>query len=113
MNNIMTCMGARAKISYQPESEMFRGEILGLTGGADFYAKDVESLKVEFEKSLRLYLSECARTGAEAYKNYSGKFLFRTSSETHEALEYMSIACGVSINSLMNSIVSMYIESNE
>ena len=38
--------------------ELFRGEILGLTGSADFYGKTVTELKREFKKSLEVYLDE-------------------------------------------------------
>ena len=31
--NIMTVEGRKAKIEYDPEFDMFRGEILGLNGG--------------------------------------------------------------------------------
>ena len=33
--------GYRAIIAFDPDIQMFRGEFLGLNGGADFYAKDV------------------------------------------------------------------------
>jgi predicted HicB family RNase H-like nuclease len=41
--NIMTVEGRKAKIEYDPEFDMFRGEILGLNGGADFYGKRIRS----------------------------------------------------------------------
>lgn len=50
--NIMTVDGYQAKIEYDAELDMFRGEILGLSGGADFYAKDTQDLPAEFRKSL-------------------------------------------------------------
>ncbi len=50
--NIMTVAGHKAKIEYDPELDMFRGEILGLSGGADFYGKTPEELRLEFKKSL-------------------------------------------------------------
>ena len=37
--NIMIVEGQKAKIEYDPEIDTFRGEILGLNGGADFYGK--------------------------------------------------------------------------
>ena len=37
--NLMELEGYNAKIEYDAELDMFRGEILGLTGGADFYGK--------------------------------------------------------------------------
>lgn len=48
MKNVMEFDGGyQAVITYDPEIEMFRGEFVGLNGGADFYAKDPESLKRE------------------------------------------------------------------
>lgn len=35
--NIMQLDDYKAKIEYDAELDMFRGEILGLSGGADFY----------------------------------------------------------------------------
>ena len=37
--NIMTVEGHKAKIEYDPEIDMFRGEILGLNGGLIFMVK--------------------------------------------------------------------------
>jgi predicted HicB family RNase H-like nuclease len=35
--NLMTVDGYHAKISYDEETDQFCGEILGLSGGVDFY----------------------------------------------------------------------------
>ena len=59
--NTMTINGYQAIITFDPNIEMFRGEFVGLNGGADFYATDVEGLKREGEISLRVYLEACKR----------------------------------------------------
>ena len=64
-----------AVVRYDPEIEMFRGEFIGLNGGADFYAVDVESLKNEADISLQVFLETCEEKGIEPVKNYSGKCL--------------------------------------
>lgn len=56
MSNMMTINGYQAVITFDPEISMFRGEFLGLNGGADFYAADVEGLHREGEVSLRVFL---------------------------------------------------------
>lgn len=38
--NTMTLEGYHAKITYDPELDTFRGAILGLNGGADFYGRN-------------------------------------------------------------------------
>ena len=42
----MTIDGQKAVIACDPEIEMFRGEFIGLSGGADFHAADVASLRI-------------------------------------------------------------------
>ena len=56
----MTVDGFQAKIEYDEELDLFRGEILGLSGGADFYGKNPKKLRAEFKKSLQVFL-EVAR----------------------------------------------------
>lgn len=96
--NIMEINNYRALIQYDPEIEMFRGEFLGLNGGADFYASDIEGLKKEGAVSLNVFLEMCAEDGVEPKKNYSGKFNIRLPSELHEDIASMAISEGKSIN---------------
>jgi len=48
---------------------MFRGEFVGLNGGADFYADSIEKLKNEGSLSLAVFLDECRKDGIKPYKN--------------------------------------------
>ena len=66
--NMMRVGGHRAVVSYDPKLEMFRGEFVGLNGGADFYAADVKTLKQEAERSLRTFLQVCKEQGIEPFK---------------------------------------------
>lgn len=50
-------------IQYDPEIGMFRGEFLGLNGGADFYATTVQGLRDEGAKSLEVFLEMCQEEG--------------------------------------------------
>lgn len=61
MMNMMEINGYRAVVQYDPDIDMFRGEYVGLNGGADFYAKDIEGLRKEGEISLRVFLDMCRR----------------------------------------------------
>lgn len=63
MNNILDFDGYKAVVSYDPETEMFRGEFIDLNGGADFYAADESTLKKEAQTSLRIFLEECKKRG--------------------------------------------------
>ena len=66
--NTMTIDGHQAVIAFDPEIQMFRGEFVGLNGGADFYAKDVKRLQSEGRISLKVFLEACAQDGVEPRK---------------------------------------------
>ena len=65
MLNTMEIKGYRAVIQYDPDIEMFRGEFVGMNGGADFYAKDIDGLRKEGKISLRVFLEMCKAMGIE------------------------------------------------
>ena len=96
--NIMTVEGHKAKIEYDPEIDMFRGEILGLNGGADFYGKTPDELRLEFKKSLEVFLEVCTEKAIEPYKEYSGKFSLRIPPELHAEIASKASTEGKSLN---------------
>ena len=98
--NMMTLDGFSAKIEFDAELDVFRGEILGLSGGADFYGKNPKELRTEFKKSLQVFLAVCHEKGIEPRRNYSGKFNLRISPDLHEKLAIVAQAEGKSINTL-------------
>ena len=98
--NLMSLEGYQAKIEYDEDIDLFRGEILGLSGGADFYGKTPEELRAEFKKSLQVYLEVCAEQGIEPRRNFSGKFNLRIPPELHAQLALRAQAEGKSLNTL-------------
>lgn len=98
--NLMNINGYSAKIEYDADLDLFRGEILGLTGGADFYGKNPRELRSEFKKSLEVFLEVCRKNGIAPRRNFSGKFNLRISVELHEKLAIVAEAEGKSLNSL-------------
>jgi predicted HicB family RNase H-like nuclease len=107
--NVMTVAGYNAKIEYDPEIDMFRGEILGLTGGADFYGKTPKELKAEFKKSLTVFLEVCKEKGVEPRRSYSGKFNLRIAPELPERLAIAAQAEGKSINTLAQEALALHV----
>ncbi len=98
--NTMTVEGFTAKIEYDPDLDAFRGEIMGLNGGADFFGKNPRELRAEFKKSLQVFLEVCREKGIEPRRSYSGKFNLRITPELHERLAIVAQAEGKSINAL-------------
>jgi predicted HicB family RNase H-like nuclease len=98
--NLMTVDGYHAKIDYDGETDQFRGEVLGLSGGADFYGSSPEELRREFKKSLEIFLDVCKEKGIEPRRIYSGKFSLRIPPELHKKLPMTAEAQAKSLNSL-------------
>ncbi|EBY9279794.1 TPA: type II toxin-antitoxin system HicB family antitoxin [Salmonella enterica subsp. enterica serovar Denver] len=112
MINTLKIDGQQAVITFDPEIEMFRGEFIGLNGGADFYAYSVEELKKEGAESLRIFLDECHKDGIAPYKSFSGKVTTRLSPERHQALTIAAQATGMSINEMLNEGVDLVIQKH-
>lgn len=107
--NLMTVNGYNAKIEYDPEIDMFRGEILGLNGGADFYGETPKELRAEFKRSLSVFLEVCNEKGIEPLRSYSGKFNLRIPPELHERLAIRAQAAGKSINTLAQEALAQHV----
>lgn len=98
MRNTMEINGYRAIIQFDPDIDMFRGEFIGLNGGADFYARNVAGLRKEGATSLKVFLEMCEEDGAELRKWYSGRFSLRISPELHGSAAAAAAAEGKSLN---------------
>lgn len=105
--NLMTVEGYTAKIEFDEELDLFRGDILGLNGGADFYGKNPKELRAEFKRSLQVFLEVCAEKGIEPRRKFSGKFNLRIPPELHEQLAIAAQAEGKSINLLAQEALRM------
>jgi len=96
--NVMEVDGFKAKIEFDPELDLFRGEILGLNGSADFLGKSPANLRKEFRNSLKVFLEVCKEQGIEPMKEYSGKFNLRIPPSLHSEISARASAADKSIN---------------
>ena len=110
--NIMENESYKAKIEYDPEIDMFRGEILGLNGGADFYAQDIDGLRKEGEISLQVFLDMCREDDVEPRKAYSGKFNLRVPPRLHAEIAVKATAAGKSLNQWIADTLEQSVHSS-
>jgi predicted HicB family RNase H-like nuclease len=106
MKNVMDFDGYKAVITFDSETNLFRGEFIELNGGADFYAADVQSLQREGKTSLKVFLDMCQEDGVEPRKNYSGKLMVRLPSELHQKAAVSAAATGMSLNAWFAQVVA-------
>lgn len=103
--NMMKFGKHTAVVSFDPETEMFRGEFVGLNGTADFYATNVRDLKAEGKKSLEIFLLICKERGIEPARTFSGTFNVRIDKRLHEAAALTAAARGISLNALVQQAI--------
>lgn len=108
--NTMTVNNYHAKIEYDSEMDMFRGEILGLNGSADFYGSTPKELRAEFKKSLKVFLEVCQEKNIEPMRHYSGKFNLRIPADLHEKLAITAQASGKSLNALAQEALQQVVQ---
>ncbi len=111
MINIMNLDGYKAIINYDPVIDKFRGEFVGLNGGADFYATNIEELRKEGKISLKVFLELCKEEGINPHKDYSGKFNLRVPPELHAEIAARAAAEGKSLNKCVTDLLDEAIQS--
>jgi predicted HicB family RNase H-like nuclease len=102
VKNIIEIENYKAIVSFDPEINLFRGEFVGLNGGADFYAATVEDLRREGAISLKVFMEMCQEKGIEPRRAFSGRFNIRLEPSLHEA----AVAAAAAENKSLNEWVS-------
>jgi predicted HicB family RNase H-like nuclease len=110
MRNIIEVDGHKAVVSFDPEIGLFRGEFLGLNGGADFYSDSVEGLVAEGRMSLKVFLELCAEKEVTPFRAYSGRFNMRLDPEVHAAAATAAAADGKSLNEWVADAIETALE---
>jgi predicted HicB family RNase H-like nuclease len=105
MMNVMDINGVKAVIAFDPEINMFRGEFMGLNGGADFYSTDIDGLRREGETSLKVFLDMCAEEGVSPYRKTSGRLNLRLSQELYDKAATLANASGKSLNAWVADVI--------
>lgn len=98
MKNTIEINGHKAVVAFDPEINLFRGEFIGLNGGADFYAATVDELHKEGKISLKVFMDGCREKGIEPRRSFSGRFNVRLEPKVHEAAVIAAAAEDKSLN---------------
>jgi len=107
--NIMKLNGYKATIEYDPELDMFRGEILNLNGGADFYGQNPDELREEFNNSLEVFLEVCKEKGISPTKD-SGDFNVKIPPDLHRKIAKQAKIEGINVNQWITDKISQILQ---
>lgn len=83
---------------YDPEADIFHGEVINLSDVITFQGRSIDELKQAIEDSVEDYLEFCAEKGKKPEKPYSGRFNVRLEPELHQRIAMEAAASGKSLN---------------
>jgi len=95
---LLTYKGYQGCFDYDPDADIFHGDVLHLTDVITFQGRSIDELKAALAESVDVYLEYCAKKGKEPQKPFSGTFNVRLNPELHQRLAVRAARDGVSLN---------------
>lgn len=108
----MTYRGYSAKVEYDDECGVLRGEIMDINDQIVFNAESVNSLRAAFRDAVDDYLEHCLEIGRVPEKPYSGKFSVRICPDLHKRVARFAFLNNTSINSIVTEALEEKIGRN-
>ncbi len=93
--------GYRAEVEFDPDAEIFHGEVLGTKDVVTFQGSSVAALKKSFRDSIDDYLDFCAERGEQPDKPFTGRLMVRLSPTLHRELHAQAKLEKKSLNQLI------------
>ena len=97
--NILEYKGYQGRFYYDPEADIFHGEVMNLADVITFQGRSIDELREALEDSVEDYLDFCNVKGKTPEKPYSGRFNVRIAPELHQRIAANAAREGVSLNS--------------
>ena len=96
--SMLTYKGYHGAFDYDPEADIFHGEVVNLTDVVTFQGRSIDELKAALEDSVEDYLEFCAARGKTPEKPYSGRFNVRLNPALHQRIALEAASSGKSLN---------------
>ncbi|MCL2830064.1 MAG: type II toxin-antitoxin system HicB family antitoxin [Betaproteobacteria bacterium] len=96
--SILAYKGYQGRFEYDPDADIFHGDVLHLSDVISFQGRSIDELKAALAESIEVYLEYCARKGKAPQKPFSGTFNVRLNPEIHQRLAVRAAHEGVSLN---------------
>ena len=104
--SILTYKGYQGRFEYDPDADIFHGQVINLSDIITFQGRSIDELKTAIADSVEDYLEFCAEEGKTPEKPYSGRFNVRLSPQVHQRIALKAARDGVSLNNWVASTLS-------
>lgn len=96
---MMDYKGYMAKVTFDPDAEVFHGEIINIRDVITFQGTEVSELRTALKDSVEDYLEFCASRGEEPEPPFSGRLTVQLSPEQHRKVVLAAQRAGKEIQS--------------
>ena len=96
--NTLTYKDYLGRFEYDPDADLFHGEVLNIADVVTFQGRSIDELKTALAESLEDYFELCAEIGKQPQKPFSGNFNVRIPPEIHQRAAASAARDGISLN---------------
>lgn len=108
--NVLNYKGYQGVFNYDPDADIFHGEVTDLSDVITFQGRSIDELKQAMRDSVEDYLEFCAEKGKIPEKQYSGKFNVRVTPDLHRRMAAAALKSGKSLNQWIQDFSTAYLE---
>ena len=112
-NNLLKYKNYIGSVEYDLTDKCLFGKVLFIDDLVTYEGNTIEELENAFKLMVDDYLETFKEIGKEPQKSYSGNFNIRTTPEIHQALAEIAKIENVSLNKLIITIFSNFVENSE
>lgn len=109
--NTLSYKGYQGHFAYDPQADLFHGEVLHLADVVTFQGRSIDELRQALADSVEDYLEFCALKGRAPEKPYSGRFNVRLDPGLHQRIAVMAATDGKSLNNWVADALSRAVAS--
>jgi predicted HicB family RNase H-like nuclease len=96
--SILTYKGYQGSFEYDPDADIFHGDVLHISDVVTFQGRSIDELKTALAESIDVYLECCAKKGRAPSKPFSGTFNVRMAPDVHQRIALRAARDGLSLN---------------
>ncbi len=110
MKNYLSYKGYDLEIVLSEDCSKLFGKVVGIKDGLFCEGETVDLLRKDFKETINDYFEDCKALGKTPEKPFKGVFSIRTKPQLHRALALEADADGISLNALINRLLTQHVE---
>jgi predicted HicB family RNase H-like nuclease len=96
--SILTYKGYQGRFDYDPDADIFHGDVLHIADVVTFQGRSIDELKTALADSIEDYFNLCKEVDKLPQKPFSGRFNVRLTPELHQKAARTAAIEGMSLN---------------